>query len=336
MTTHNTQYNTYKTSFTVGGKRFRKTFKTKLEADKYELDVRTKSFLGVDYDDVTKNIEEVCYEVYEERWANTSNDQGRLGHIRCIISFFGFNTSIKDINKHRCNDYVYFLKNTKRNSVSTINGKISALSVILDYAYDQDYIDSLPKVKGRKKPNNECLEYISEEEESIILPFMLEHRSDEMRTYGEFWAWSVDTGFRPSESRRLRPQDVYKDDSGHWVARLLKSKTNTWRVIPLTDRALEMWQKNRSWAHITPTLIARCWELVRKYRGRQNDPTYKPYLTRHTTGSRLVQRNVDLPVIKQLLGHSDLTSTMRYAKVSPTNLITAINKLNKTHINQCH
>lgn len=330
MPTRNTNSKTFLSTFTIDNRRYRKVFKSKLDADAFEIQQRQRHLRGEALDDSVRALSDVAWEVYESKWMDTPNEIGRKAHVKCICSFFG-HKNLQEIDNIACNEYVLFLKNTKRNAISTINGKISALTVIFDYALDNNYISTAPRVKGRKKPNNECLEYISEAEEAIILPFMLNHELESMRKYGEFWAWSVDTGFRPSESRRLRPQDVYFDDTGRWMAKLLKSKTNTWRVIPLTDRALEMWQKNRAWAHITPRMISTCWERVRKFRGRENDSSYKAYLTRHTTGSRLVQRNVDLPVIKQVLGHSDLTSTMRYAKVSPTNLFDAIDKLNNNN-----
>tara|TARA_B000000437_G_scaffold157452_1_gene115477 strand:- start:16840 stop:17838 length:999 start_codon:yes stop_codon:yes gene_type:complete len=330
MTTIRTKHGTYQASFTHFNKRFRKTFKSKLEADKYEFDVR---HLGVDVDENNiPTLEDVSWEVFDEKWANTPNEVGRRAHIRCFTGFFGHRFKINELDNSQCKKYVGWLKNTKRNSQSTINGKISALTVVLDHAEENGYITSVPKLRGRKKPNNQCLEYISEEEEAIIVPFMLNHHLKSMNDFGEFWCWSVDTGFRPSESRRLTKADVYLDDSGRHVARLRKSKTNTWRVIPLTNRALAMWNKQAHretpWGHIGTTQIANCWERVRAYRGRTGDPSYKAYLTRHTTGSRLVQRGTDLPVIKEILGHTDLTSTQRYAKVSPTNLFNAIDKLN--------
>ncbi len=50
---------------------------------------------------------------------------------------------------------------------------------------------------------------------------------------------------------------------------------------------------------------------------------------RHTFGSHLVQRGVPLAVVKELMGHSDISTTMIYAHLAPENLVSAIGKLPK-------
>ncbi len=48
---------------------------------------------------------------------------------------------------------------------------------------------------------------------------------------------------------------------------------------------------------------------------------------RHTFGSRLAQRGVPLPAIKDLLGHSSITVTMRYAHMAPSDRANAVRML---------
>ena len=49
---------------------------------------------------------------------------------------------------------------------------------------------------------------------------------------------------------------------------------------------------------------------------------------RHTFASHLAMRGVPLPVIKELMGHDTITTTMRYAHVAPSTLRAAIEMLN--------
>lgn len=57
---------------------------------------------------------------------------------------------------------------------------------------------------------------------------------------------------------------------------------------------------------------------------------------RHTFASWIVQMGTPLPVVSQLLGHSNLQMTMRYAHLSPSQTHAAVNiiseKLNKLNI----
>jgi integrase len=52
------------------------------------------------------------------------------------------------------------------------------------------------------------------------------------------------------------------------------------------------------------------------------------HILRHTFASHLAMRGAPLPVVRQLLGHSNITTTMRYAHVAPSTLRTAIEMLN--------
>ena len=50
---------------------------------------------------------------------------------------------------------------------------------------------------------------------------------------------------------------------------------------------------------------------------------------RHTLASRLVIAGVDFPTVKELLGHRDMTMTLRYAHLSTNHKQAAVTKLEK-------
>ena len=74
-------------------------------------------------------------------------------------------------------------------------------------------------------------------------------------------------------------------------------------------------------------LVNRAWDSVREDMRLTNDPQFVPHALRHTCASRLVQRGVGLYTIKEVLGHSTIKVTERYAHLCPANLRSAIDTL---------
>jgi hypothetical protein len=57
---------------------------------------------------------------------------------------------------------------------------------------------------------------------------------------------------------------------------------------------------------------------------------------RHTFASRLLERGVDIMTVKELLGHSSVTVTMRYTHSSLASKVVAVGKLGATATIQLH
>ncbi|MBO5739404.1 tyrosine-type recombinase/integrase [bacterium] len=55
---------------------------------------------------------------------------------------------------------------------------------------------------------------------------------------------------------------------------------------------------------------------------------FRFYDLRHAVATRLVEKGIDLVVVKEILGHSKIEITMRYAHAIPKRKMDAINVLN--------
>ena len=63
-------------------------------------------------------------------------------------------------------------------------------------------------------------------------------------------------------------------------------------------------------------------------------PPFRVYDLRHTFGSRCAMAGVDLPTLKELMGHSTISMTMRYVHPTPEHKRQAVRKLEQFNVAQ--
>jgi integrase len=145
---------------------------------------------------------------------------------------------------------------------------------------------------------------------------------------------SMNTGLRQGELFSLRWPDV------DMIRAMLTvhgggTKSGQTRHIPLNAEALEAF---KTWREQTDgddlVFIGRSggrfdnvkkgWAAVLKAAGISN---YRWHDQRHHFASRLVMEGVDLNTVRELLGHADLTMTLRYAHLAPEHKAAAVARL---------
>ena len=142
------------------------------------------------------------------------------------------------------------------------------------------------------------------------------------------------TGLRDSELRNLRWKDVDLDEQ-MLVVRCGKGRKD--RVVPLCKRVCETLRKvsrdiRDSHVFVNPETgeqYKRCFNNTSwKKALRDSDIThFRFHDLRHTFASRLAQRGVSILIIKELMGHSSITVTMRYAHLAPNDARDAVKVL---------
>jgi site-specific recombinase XerD len=79
--------------------------------------------------------------------------------------------------------------------------------------------------------------------------------------------------------------------------------------------------------------LSNAWEEVRK-KVALVIPKFKRcrfHDLRHTVGSDLVKAGVPIPVVKEILGHREISTTMRYAHVQQEQLLEAVGRIPVFH-----
>ncbi len=213
----------------------------------------------------------------------------------------------------------------------TINRELAFLKHLFSKAVEWGKVNENPVKKVRLyREDNARTRFLSDEEEASLLACCGPQLKPIVVT-------ALHTGFRASELLSLTWQDV-DFRRGVVSVRAGYAKNGEARSVPMND-TLTMELKS---AKVNPT------EGERVFCNRHGQP-YGSFRTaferavrqagiqdftfhdlRHTFASRLVMVGVDLPTVKELLGHKEIAMTLRYAHLSSDHKQTAVKKLDKS------
>jgi integrase len=260
-----------------------------------------------------------------------------------LMAFFG-DRRLRDITRgdikkfiaERC---VVISPKTKRPiRPATINRQTMCLSAIFREAWDREYVDRNPCRGVRLLPeNNKRVRWLTDDEEKKLLGACAVHLRPIVLT-------AIHSGMRKGELLSLTWGDIDFDQRLVRV-RAENSKTHKTRYIPMNDTLYatlkEIAPSSDAWGAALPVFAHSESDTQRKgpRRGvrtafeaacRRADVTDLHFHDlRHTFASRLVQAGVALNRVGELLGHSTLQVTMRYAHLAPANLVDAVKLLDK-------
>jgi integrase len=211
---------------------------------------------------------------------------------------------------------------------ATHNRQLSVLRCIFKKAVEWSYCRSNPAAAIKKlKEAPGRVRFLTEEERETLLA----NCSGRLRQVVEI---AMLTGLRKGELFGLRREDV---DVKNRMLRVERTKNGDRRDVPMTDRVFEIFEKEIPRRLDTPFIFANpdgspqkdlktAWGKALKGSGLTN---LRFHDLRHDFASRLVMAGVDIRSVQTLLGHRDITMTMRYSHLSPAHLREAISVLGR-------
>jgi integrase len=170
----------------------------------------------------------------------------------------------------------------------------------------KDPLEGMPAINA---PSNERARYLSDPERERLLAALDGSRIKGLVLLG------INTGMRRGELLGLSWADADLDRRLVTVTNE-SAKSRKVRHIPLNDKAIAALPPagdGRVFSISLSTLRGE-WGRVLKEAEIEN---FRLHDTRHDFASQLVMRGVDLNTVRELLGHSDLKMTLRYAHLSP-------------------
>ena len=256
-------------------------------------------------------------------WKGTKSEMTSTINLESVVSFFGPTSIVPhELSVRSVDEFVHSLE-AKGNSNATINRKLNALSRVLKFALEREYVIKLPKIERKKERNGRIRWLTKEEEQSLVNHFISSGRKD----VATLCLFLLDTGARVGEALKVQWKDIQNNMVTFW-----DTKNNTSRSIPLTSRLSTLLQNKETsgpFLNINYNELHYLWGKAKEALGLSNDEEFVPHCLRHTCASRLVQSGVPILTAKEFLGHKSVNITMRYAHLAPQNLKEAIKALEK-------
>lgn len=245
---------------------------------------------------------------------------------------------------------------------ATINRAVTTLKALLNKAVEWGVIDSNPlqPVKPMKIDNKGSIRYLKQEEEARLRE-TLDNRELALRMGRESGnAWrdarayplmptisghfadylkplvllALNTGLRRGELFTLlwRAIDMQKK-----ILTVVgeNAKSGHTRHVPLNSEAMELlknWKRQSKGEYVFSSPVTNlpfnninnAWETLRT-KAKLSD--FRFHDLRHSFASKLVMSGVDLYTVKELMGHSTIQMTERYAHLAPEHKASAVEKL---------
>ncbi len=306
----------------------------------YEALLRRKLVLGeplvLSLADRPKAFRDAAWEWFETYVKNNnkySDVVGKRYTLRSrLIPFFG-DLPVDKIETHHVESYKAQRRNEGLQNI-TINNHLSVLSGSLRHAQDRYDFPKLPKIKFLKLPPPRT-DFLTPEEADRVL-------ANTSGLWRDVFVMALKTGLRFGELKALSWADVNWANSSVTVRQAWSMtkkgvdtpKNNRERTVPLLPEVIDMLaRRERRGAFIfvdergksfSPVQINRALRNACNRAGIRGITCHK---LRHTFASHLAAAGASMKAIQDLLGHSNLRITQRYAHLSPSSLRTTIELL---------
>ncbi len=262
---------------------------------------------------------------FKER--NTIINEKNIGEQ--VVAYFG-NVSLRALNNPRQIDK-WKASVLERVSPTTFNIHRRFLHAAFNVAIKWGYLDENPMASVKKEKPHEQRLFMTKEELGSILTMIDDDlnepigatKKEFLRLFRLLVIFLVNTGLRRQEAIKLTASDV---DFEKRLVALSHTKSKRVRIIPMNETAYQALREVGAgmFSVIDMEIASRTFG---KYVKRAKMTGFHLHSLRHTFATNLIARGVDIYTVSRLLGHSDIRTTMIYAKSNTDLLKTAVTLL---------
>jgi integrase len=221
-------------------------------------------------------------------------------------------------------------------SAAGVNRDLASLRYMLNFAVRQGHILRNPVIGIRFLPEGPGMMRVVSHEEQVRYLAAANPLLRDVATM------MLETGMRPEEVFTIRKENLHLYRR-HLFVPVGKTKFAR-RNVPLTDDTIEILKRRLAKAE-GPFLFPHRHDPNRPLttmktahdaalREAKIEPRFRLYDLRHTFGSRSAMAGVDLATLKELMGHSNISVTMRCVHPTPEHKQEAVRKLERFNMKQ--
>jgi len=248
-----------------------------------------------------------------------------------LVSMGKKDIAFEDVTEDFAKGYKAFLVRNKNFSSTQTNRCLCWLNRLLYLAVDNEILRVNPAedVEYEKKPAPKH-KYVTREEMKRIMAMPLNDGRAELGRRS--FIFSCLTGLAYADIRQLHPRHIETTAEGRRFIRINRKKTGVEAVIPLhpiAEQILALYNTTDMHNLVFP-LPSRdsIWHEIREIGvilGRNDDLSY--HQARHGFGVLLISESISIESIAKMMGHSNITTTQGYARITEDKISREMDKL---------
>lgn len=335
MSIHRTKNNTYRVRWRFNGRMKSKTFRRKVDAQKFDALKKSGSAVEVNDQEKARSTLADMSKIWLHDYGEVHKTKGSLIRDKQILKDYILpalgDKYLDEIEKYDIIQLQASLKTGNRLSPKSINNIMGLLKKILKDALSWGYCEKNvgAGIKPLKCPEQDFAFWTFAERDR----FLTYYKSRDREMY-DLVAFGGNTGLRRGEIEGLyrdaldfdRRMILVKRSFDHKTGELQQyTKGKTIRSVPMNDVVYDMLKDKKLLPPNAQIFAGIDFEhfLIRVFRPAQIEAGVSAITIhglRHTFASLLAMSGVSIFVIQKLLGHQDIKTTMRYAHLAPDHL----------------
>lgn len=257
---------------------------------------------------------------------NRSVYQQDLGRLKIAFQFFREDKYADLIKASDIEQFKAWLL-SKGKSKKTINLYIGIFRIMYNLAIEEGWIEKNPfksKIEFKLEPKK--MKYLANESQNILLNAAPDY-------FKPIIIVALNSALRRSNIRELKWDNL---DFTFRTIEITKNKGNKHIKLPMNDTLYKLFTsmpRVSDYVFVNPNTgiawsnskFGEQWRNIREKAGLKD---LKFHELRHTVCTRLIKQGVPLPIVKEVMTHSDIKTTMQYTHIDSLDMVNAMNVLN--------